>query len=116
MRNVEIQERTFQFSKTVIEWTRVLPRNMEADVIRKQILRSATSICANVTEARHALTRKEYIQYLQIALRSSRESEYWLRLCGSIGHTTKLAKFDVHDECSQISKILATILVRSKGI
>ena len=116
MVNVTIQERTFKFSKTVIEWTRVLPRNIEADILRKQILRSATSVCANITEAQHALTRKEYIQYLQIALRSSRESEYWLRLCGSVGYATKLVNYDVHDECSQISKILATILVRSKGI
>lgn len=116
MKCYNIQERTFQFSDTIIKWSRALPRNIEADIIRRQLLRSVTSIGANIIEAKHALTRREYIQYLQIALRSSRESEYWLRLCDSVGYMTKLCDNSLTGECSEISKILATILVRSKRI
>lgn len=116
MKYCDVQERTFQFSYTVIKWLRELPHNIEAAIIRRQLLRSATSIGANITEARHALTRREYIQYLQIVLRSSRESEYWLRLCRSVGNFPKMGDNDIYSECCEISKILATMLVCSKGI
>ena len=114
MPQYEIQLRTFQFSEQILRLVRSFSKRIEADIIRKQLVRSATSIGANIIEAKHFSSRKEFIQYMQISLRSSREAEYWIKLSISSKICYKTAGENALDECTEISKILSTILVRSK--
>lgn len=114
MPQYEIQLRTFQFSEQVLRLVRVFPRRTEGDVIKKQLIRSATSIGANIIEAKHSSSRKEFIQYMQISLRSSKETEYWIKLSISSRLCNDIDGNKILSESIEISKILSTILIRSK--
>lgn len=70
---------TFEFSLQVIELYKVLTSQKEF-VISKQLLRSGTSIGANVEEANAAQTKKDFIAKMSIASKEARETRYWLKL------------------------------------
>jgi len=75
----KILELTFEFSLKVIELYKILVKNNEY-VLSKQLLRSGTSIGANVEEANAAQTKKDFITKMSIASKEARESRYWLKL------------------------------------
>ena len=79
-RTANNRERTFQFSRNIITYLRALPRDYIFYTIGKQVLRSATSVGANVTEAQAGRTRKDFTNYYTIALKSANETAYWLAL------------------------------------
>ncbi len=74
-----IQDKTFNFALKIIELYKVLCNNNEF-VISKQLLRSGTSIGANVEEATAGQTKKDFITKMAIASKEARETRYWLRL------------------------------------
>lgn len=74
-----IREMTFDFSLNIISLYKILVDNKEY-VPSKQLLRSATSIGANVEEANAAQSRKDFISKTSIATKEAREIKYWLRL------------------------------------
>lgn len=74
-----ILEMSFNFSLQIIELYKLLIQNKEF-IISKQVLRSGTSIGANVEEAIAAQSRKDFISKMSIASKESRETRYWLKL------------------------------------
>ena len=74
-----IQDKSFQFSLDIIRLYKNLKANKEYD-IAKQILRSGTSIGANVEEAIGAQSKKDFLSKMNISLKEARETYYWLRL------------------------------------
>jgi len=74
-----IATKTFDFSLSTIELYRHLTENKEY-VLSKQLLRSGTSIGANVEEAIGAISKREFTMKMGISLKEARESKYWLRL------------------------------------
>lgn len=105
--------RTTEFSKKVIRFFKNVRWTIESDIVRKQVIRSATSIGANLIEAKYASTRKEFIQYNHIALRSSGETSYWLELFSEMDTSGHLN--DIKMECVELSKILSAILIKTKS-
>jgi four helix bundle protein len=79
MKENKIQELTFDFSLQIIDLYKTLIKHNEY-ILSKQLLRSATSIGANVEEASAAQTKKDFIMKMAIASKESRETRYWLRL------------------------------------
>ena len=75
----KIADLTFEFSLQIIQLYKILIEHKEY-VISKQLLRSATSIGANVEEANAAQTKKDFIAKMSIASKEARETKYWLRL------------------------------------
>ena len=75
----KILELTFDFSLSVIELYKILVEKKEY-VLSKQLLRSGTSIGANVEEATAAQSKKEFVMKMSIASKEARETRYWLRL------------------------------------
>jgi four helix bundle protein len=75
-----IQEKSYEFAKSII----VLYSTMKSDhneyIISKQLLRSGTSIGANVMEALHAESKKDFIHKMSIAYKEANETQYWLQL------------------------------------
>ena len=74
-----ILDKTFNFSLKIIELYKYLSNNKEY-IISKQLLRSGTSIGANVEESTAAQTKKDFITKMSIASKEARETRYWLRL------------------------------------
>jgi four helix bundle protein len=97
----KILELTFSFSLSIIELYKVLIENKEY-VLSKQLLRSGTSIGANVEEATAAQSKKEFITKMSIASKEARETRYWLRLLDK----SKLISFDFASYLSSIDHII----------
>lgn len=74
-----VREKSFDFALVVLELYRVLQEEREY-VISKQLMRSGTSIGANVEEAVAAESRKDFLHKMNLALKEARETHYWLRL------------------------------------
>ena len=100
----DINQRCFQFSLAVIALSDRLPNKRSAWVINDQLLRSSTSIGANLTEARASSSRLEYKKYYEIALKSANESQYWLELL----RESKLI------DSSDINKLLSEVVERAR--
>jgi len=81
----KIDERTFEFALLIIELYRYLIVNNEY-VMSRQVLRSGTSIGANVQEAQAAQSKKDFISKMTIASKEVRETDYWLRLLDKSGY------------------------------
>lgn len=79
-RDLLFWQRAFEVSKLCIKLVRILPREKITQVITYQLLRSGTSVGANIAEGYGRFGTKEYARFLQIALGSANETEYWLLL------------------------------------
>jgi len=74
-----VREKSFEFSLNIVRLCRAL-RDGREYVISKQLMRSGTSIGANIEEAVAAESRKDFLHKMNLALKEARESHYWLRL------------------------------------
>jgi four helix bundle protein len=76
----DLELRTKRFSLAVIKFTSSLPRSREADVLTRQLLRSATSIGANYREANRGVSRADFANKIGTVAKESVETQYWLEL------------------------------------
>ena len=80
-----------------------------------QLLKAATSVGANLEEAKAGSSRREFVRLIEISLREARESVYWLRICLEIGIGPGPELAQLRDEGEQIARILGAIAVRTKA-
>lgn len=110
----DLKVRCYRFSLSIIELTNVLPNKRSAWVIADQLIRSATSIGANIIEAKASSSRLEFKKFYEISLKSANETEYWLNLLKD----SKLANakdIDILlDEVIQLSKMLGSSVIKLK--
>jgi four helix bundle protein len=110
----KIDERTFEFALLIIELYKYLIGRNEY-VMSKQILRSGTSIGANVHEAQAAQSKKDFVSKMTIASKEARETDYWLRLLDKSGYLTYFAnKDELFSENVAIVNILTKIVKTSQ--
>ena len=105
-----IVELTFDFALAIIKYVEEIQKNKY--VIANQLLKSGTSIGANVREAQNAESRIDFIHKLKIAAKEADETEYWLLLCKNSGG------YDSCDglikDCESIIKVLSKIIASAK--
>ena len=80
LKSRDVKVRAYDFSLEMIKFVNNLPPKQAFRTIGDQLLRSSTSIGANLIEAKASSSRKEFIKYYQIALKSGDETQYWLSL------------------------------------
>lgn len=102
---------TFEFAIDVVRYSEKLEENRKY-VIAKQILRSGTSVGANVKESQNAESKRDFIHKLKIALKEADELEYWLFICNEI-ETYENADYLIK-KLTVIRKILNSIISSSK--
>lgn len=112
---IDIRDRTFRFGVRVIRLVRVLPKDASGFAIGGQVVRSGTSIGANIEEAQNSSSKKEFIHSLTISLKEARETDYWLRMIGESGLIDKNRFNDLLEELIEIVKILITIIKNTKS-
>ncbi len=110
----DIEKRTFQFSVDLLKYLRGVPKTTESTILIKQVLRSGTSIGANIHEAKGGHSKKDFSHFHSIALKSANETVYWLRLMGELNGETKNLN-SLIDEAEQLTKIIATIAIKSQA-
>ena len=101
-----IDERVFHFACRVLRMDRVLGRKVNRNAMN-QLVRAATSIGANLEEARGAHSKADFHSKVRIALKESRESHYWLRLIAAVWKDKRLTPLVT--EANEIVAILTTI-------
>lgn len=107
-----IQKKSFAFALTIIQLYRELSEHREY-VLSRQLLRSGTSIGANVKEASAAQSRRDFLAKMAIASKEARETRYWLLLL----QESQLVEIDVSSEIVQIEEIIRilTAIVKTTG-
>ena len=112
----DIKERTFEFAVAVVRLCRGLEaQSGVAGVLSRQLLRSATSIGANVEEAQAGQSRADFVSKYAIALKEARETSYWLRLLAASDNTSDGKHGELMNEATEIAKIIGAIVVNTKS-
>ncbi len=112
MKENVIAIKTFDFALTIINLFTEL-KNENEFIISKQLLRSATSIGANVEEAIAAQSRKDFVHKMSIASKEARETKYWLRLLDQ-SNLTKIIMSNYLIEIEHIINIITKIIKTSQ--
>lgn len=111
----DIYERVYQFALGIVRFSRELPRTVETDVLRRQLIRAATSIAANMQEADGARTRQEFRHSVTISKKEAKETKLWLRMITDLypqfARETKI----LIPENEEIIKILASIVIKTQN-
>lgn len=111
----QFKKRCFQFSISILRLVNNLRDTRNNWSIIDQLIRAATSIGANVVEGGNSSSRKEFINYFQIALKSSSETLYWLAIFKEINTNYQKEIDQLILECSEIKKIISTIILNTKS-
>jgi|SRR3989344_70179 len=107
-------DRCYKFSLGVIKLADRLPSKRSAWVIADQVIRSSTSIGANLVEARAASSRLEFKKFNEIALRSANETNYWLCLLRDVELADKESINLLLTEVAEIANMLASGIIKLK--
>jgi len=112
----DLSSRLFNFSINVLKQTKQLPNLTEYNVIRKQLVKSATSVGANYEEAQAATSKADFHSKVKISLREARESNFWLKhLIELSNNQDKKRIFNIlSKEADELAKILGTIALKTK--
>ncbi len=107
-----ILEKSLQFSVAIIRFTEILETDRKF-IVAKQLLKSGTSIGANVFEAQHAESRVDFIHKMKIAVKEANETLYWLLLC----ERCKTYPYEpkLKEDALAMIRIISKIIVSSKG-
>jgi four helix bundle protein len=109
-----IRHRCFFFSKNIIVFVRECKHDRIFSSLFDQLLRSGTSIGANVVEGKAGSSQKDWKNYLSIALKSANETKYWLCLIRDTMEVDKPKINELITEADELSKIIASIILNAK--
>jgi len=110
----DLKKRAYLYALEVIKFLETLPQNYIAQTIGKQLLRSATSVGANVVEAQAASSRKDFGNFYNYALKSANESKFWLGLLKDSNKYDNDKISNILNETSELSNILASCILTIK--
>ncbi|MFZ5946684.1 MAG: four helix bundle protein [Stygiobacter sp.] len=110
-----VLSKSFQFSIRVIKLYKLLTeRDKSLYPIFKQFLKSGTSIGANINEAQSAPSKKDFINKLNISLKESKETKYWLDLLKESDMLSEKEFNSISSDCIELIKLLTSIIKTSK--
>ena len=110
-----IEEKSFEFAVRVVNLYKYLTSEKQEFVMSKQLLRSGTSIGANVSEAQQAQSPMDFLSKMSISLKESYESDYWLRLLHRTDYLNQEEYNSIITDCQTISKLLVSIIKSTKN-
>ena len=114
MKNNLIVEKTMDFAVRIVNLYKYLSSEKQEFVMSKQLLRSGTSVGANVREGTQGQSKTDFCAKMSIALKEVCETEYWLELLHKTEYLTDEQYESISSDCSEIAKILTSIVKNSK--
>jgi len=111
----DIRNRCYQFALDVIKLTEFLPNKRVSWIITDQLIRSATSIGANLVEAKASTTRLEYKKFYEIGLKSAHETGYWLSLLFDAKLVSEDKILPLKNELYELICMLSTGVIKLKN-
>ena len=107
--------KSIDFAARIIKLQRYLIKDKKEFTISKQIVRSGTSIGANINEANYGQSKADFVSKLHIALKETAETEYWLRLLVKSELLTPNEALSVIDDCLELKKLLIASVNTAKN-
>lgn len=111
--NSIVYDKSFQFAIRIINLYKYLVNNKKEYILSKQVLRSGTSIGANVKEALQAQSKRDYLSKMNIALKEASETDYWLKLLKETEYINN-GSDSLMKDCIELNKILISIVKTTK--
>ena len=110
-----LKEKSYKFALRIVKLYKFLAYEKKEFVLSKQVMRSGTSIGANVTEGNQAQSTADFIHKLSIALKEAFETEYWLCLLRDAEFVTEKQAESLIADCNELQKILTASIKTSKS-
>lgn len=111
----QFKKRCFDFSIKLLRLSEKLRERRENWILVDQLVRSGTSIGANIVEGGNSTSKKEFINFFQIALKSASETLYWLALLKETNDRLNDEINVLLKECMEIKKLISTIILNTKN-
>lgn len=113
----DLPKRTFEFARRVVNLCQTLEKQPGTSrTLSRQLLRSGTSIGANVKEGQAAQSTADFISKYSIACKEARETHYWIRLMAATERVPEARLVQLQDECNELIAILTTIIRKMRGM
>ena len=114
MNSAAVQEKSFRFAVRIVNLCRYLQTERKEYALSKQLLRSGTSIGANIAESQQAQSRADFVNKLNIALKEAYETNYWLRLMFETQYLNTQEFESIVADCKELEKLLIAIVKTSQ--
>jgi four helix bundle protein len=111
----DLRKRTYIYALEIIKFLEGLPREHISEILGKQLLRSATSVGANIIEAQASSSKKDFSNFYSYSLKSANESKFWLGLLKDSGKAPRDKVDPILTETNELSNILASSILTIKG-
>ena len=111
-----LREKSYSFALRIVKLCRQLSEERREFVLSKQVLRSGTSIGANVAEANQAQSRADFVHKLSIAHKESFETEYWLNLLRDSEYISSMHANSLIDDCCELQRMLTASIKTAKKV
>jgi len=112
---LEMHQRVYRYSITIVNLIGKMPKNYQSEVLGKQVLRSGTSVAANLIEAKSASSKKDYINFYQHSLKSANETKLWLALIRDTNKEIRVEAEKIIEETIELANILASSILTMKN-
>ena len=112
--NKAIQDKSFDFAVRIVNLCKYLQTEKREYILSKQLMCSGTSIGANVAEAQQAQSKPDFISKMNIALKESYETDYWIRLIYATEYVTQNMFESMIEDCRELEKLLIAITKSAK--
>lgn len=109
-----LRDRAKEFAKQIVVLCRTIKQERRESVLTNQLLRSDTSIGANIHEAQYAQGTKDFISKFEIALKEVYETEYWLDLLFETGYMDEQTYKPLQNSCGAIRRMLISSIKTMK--
>lgn len=111
----EFYKRVYAYALKVIRFVEDSSNDSTTRVLSNQLLRSGTSVTANIVEAKSASSRKDYINFYSYSLKSANETKLWIMLIRDSGKSDKAKADSLLNETKEIANILGASIITMKG-
>lgn len=104
-----VKEKSDVFAARIVRLYQYLTGTKHEYTIAKQVLRSGTSVGANIAEALSGISRKDFLAKMYVALKECRETSYWLNLLHETGYMSDKEYDSIDVDCTELAKMLGSI-------
>ena len=108
-----LEEKSFKFAIRIVNLNKYLINEKKESIMSKQILRSGTSIGANIAEAQYGQSKADFLTKMHIALKETSETKFWLRLLHSTGYIND-SQISIMNDCDELLKLLTSTCKTTK--
>ena len=110
-----VLDKSFDFAVRIVKLYKHLRYTVDEQVLSTQVLKSGTSIGANIREALRSSSRKDFVAKMNISLKEAYETEYWLELLYRTDYISEKEYDSIFPQCRELTNILSQIILTTKA-